>query len=130
MSAECSTKVESKLAKFFSKSRKINSPFLFQLYKSFDQAKEEVEKLRLELYPNLYSSTSNEKDGSTLEPIAENANELTDTVSNNDLTEDTSEAFASDDEVRGPSRDEDEEDLDNSDEEEYLDEVKIVFGFY
>lgn len=81
----------------------------------------------------MFSTTSNENDGSTLEPIAENVNELTDTVSNNDLTEDTSEAFASDDEVRGPNRDEDdgegdEEDEDNSDLGDELEEVMIALG--
>lgn len=96
------------------------------MYKSFDQAKEEVAKLREELYPNLFSSNASEREnGPTLESIAENANELTDTVSNNEFTEDTSEAFASDDEVRGPARHEDEGDQDNSDAVESSDEVRI-----
>lgn len=67
-----------------------------KLYKSYEQAKEEVSKLQQELYPNLFSENA---DGDSLGTIAEEGNEQTDT--NNDYyTEDTSEAMGSDDEVR------------------------------
>lgn len=92
--------------------------FQFQLYKSYEQAKQEVEKLREELYPNLFAEASNEpSDNPNLDTIPEDANEHTDT---NDFTEDTSEAQGSDDEVRGRNLDEDE----NTDAGESLDEVR------
>lgn len=69
-----------------------------KLYKSFEQAKEEVEKLQQELYPTLFSTVEN-GEGDNLETIAEESNDQTDT--NNDYTEDnTSDALGSDDEVR------------------------------
>lgn len=91
-----------------------------KLYKSYEQAKEEVEKLQQELYPTLFSETSENE--SALGVIAEEGNELTDT--NNDNTEDTSEAFGSDDEGRQRHA-EDEEgeaggDRENSDENDDL----------
>lgn len=66
--------------------------------------------MRQELYPNLYSSQEAGADGegvSNLQTISEDNTELTDT--NNEFTEDTSEAFGSDDEVRGGENIEDEE---------------------
>lgn len=80
-----------------------------KLYKSYDQAKEEVEKLQQELYPNLFSETGDGESG--LGVIAEEGNELTDT--NNDYTEDTSEAFGSDDEGRKRHAEDDEHSLEN-----------------
>lgn len=65
-----------------------------KLYQSYEQAKEEVSKLQQELYPNLFSE--NETDA--LGTIAEEGHDHTDT--NNENTEDTSEALGSDDEVR------------------------------
>lgn len=82
-----------------------------KLYKSYDQAKEEVAKLQQELYPNLFSE-NNESEGA-LGTIAEEGNEQTDT--NNDNTEDTSEALGSDDEVR-QRRTDDEENSPENDE--------------
>lgn len=67
-----------------------------KLYKSYEYAKEEVEKLQQELYPTLFSE--NNETESALGTISEEGNEHTDT--NNDYTEDTSEALGSDDEVR------------------------------
>lgn len=74
-----------------------------KLFKSFEQAKEEIEKLQMELYPNLFTS-ENTANGD-LDTITEEGNEQTDT--NNDNTEDTSEAFGSDDEIRQRHADED-----------------------
>lgn len=85
-----------------------------KLYKNYEQAKEEVEKLQQELYPNLFSENS---EGDALGTIAEEGNEQTDT--NNDNTEDTSEAFGSDDEVRKRYGDEDENE--NSQDEDGTD---------
>lgn len=85
------------------------------MFKTFEQAKEEVEKLRLELYPNLYSpqdENGDETELSNLQTIAEDNNEMTDT---NEFTEDTSEAFGSDDEIRGGEI-VDEEELENEDD--------------
>lgn len=76
------------------------------MYKSFEQSQLEIERIRLELYPNLYSST--DENGSNLDVIPED--ELTDT--NNDFTEDTSEAQESDDGVRGKN-----DDMENSGDE-------------
>lgn len=100
------------------------------MYKGFEQAQEEVEKLRQELYPNLYASQegADESSGlSNLQTIAEDTNELTDT---NEFTEDTSEAYASDDDVRGGENNEDddmenEDDL-NTDNEDGLNEVRLL----
>lgn len=98
-----------------------------QLYKSFEQAKDEVEKLRQELYPNLYSASVGDDaadvNNSTLDTIAEDTNELTDT--NNDFTEDTSEPLVSDDEVRGRNMDEEEGD-NNTDSGEFIDDVNNI----
>lgn len=101
------------------------------MYKGFEQAQEEVEKLRQELYPNLYASQEGTEDSSglsNLQTIAEDTNELTDT--NNEFTEDTSEAYASDDDVRGGENNEDEdmenEDDLNTDNEDGLDEVSFL----
>lgn len=91
------------------------------MYKSYEQAKEEIEKLRQELYPQLFSNSNEKNENPSLEPIAEDTNELTDT--HNDLTEDTSEAFASDDEVRGLERNEDDEDQNNTDDRESIEQV-------
>lgn len=92
------------------------------MFKSYEHAKDEVEKLRLELYPLLYSG-GEPTDG--LETIQEDGFEQTDT--NNEFTEDTSEAFGSDDEVRGENLDEDGDDNNNfhqdADGDEYADEV-------
>lgn len=81
-----------------------------KLYKSYEQAKEEVEKLQLELYPNLFSENS---DGdAALGTIAEEGNDQhTDT--NNDYTEDTSEAFGSDDDGRQRHAEDDENSPEN-----------------
>lgn len=69
------------------------------MFKTYEQAQEEVEKLRQELYPNLYSASGTDgEDVSNLQTISEDTAELTDT--NNEYTEDTSEAYASDDEIR------------------------------
>lgn len=76
-----------------------------KLYKGCEHAKEEVEKLQLELYPNLFSENSDAE--SALGTIAEEGAEHTDT--NNDYTEDTSEALGSDDEVRQRHADEEDE---------------------
>lgn len=76
-----------------------------KLFKTFEQAKEEIEKLQMELYPNLFSTTENAANGD-LDTITEEGNDQTDT--NNDNTEDTSEAFGSDDEIRQRHADEDE----------------------
>lgn len=87
------------------------------MYQSYEHAQVEVEKLRQELYPNLYATNDDATEASKLETIAEDANDLTDT--NNDNTEDTSEAHGSgsDDEVRG-RMDDGEENISRSDEEE------------
>lgn len=82
-----------------------------KLYKSYEQSKEEVAKLQQELYPNLFSE-NNESDAA-LGTIAEEGNEHTDT--NNDYTEDTSEALGSDDEVRKRRSDDDENSPENDD---------------
>lgn len=120
MSVKCSTETEGtfslKRTTFTIRERaSIMSIFFPQLYKSYEQAKEAVEKLRLQLYPSLFQSTV--KDGAgdsgdvnSLEPIVEDA-ELS-----NELTEDTtSEAVGeSDDAVRG----ENENDEDDDDDED------------
>lgn len=81
------------------------------MYKNFEQALLEIEKIRQELYPNLYSSP--DENGSNLDVIPED--DMTDT--NNDFTEDTSEAQVSDDEVRGKNEEAegsgDDNDIDN-----------------
>lgn len=89
--------------------------FFSQLFKSYEQAKEAVEKLRLQLYPSLFQSTVKDGagdfgDASALEPIVEDA-ELS-----NELTEDTtSEAVGeSDDAVRGENDEEDDDEDDDS----------------
>lgn len=86
------------------------------MYKDYEHAQNEVEKLRQDLYPNLYAANDETSDASKLETIAEDTNDLTDT--NNDFTEDTSEAHGSgsDDEVRG-TMDEGEENISRSDDE-------------
>lgn len=86
------------------------------MYESYEQAQAEVEKLRQELYPNLYATNDENSDASKLETIAEDAADLTDT--NNDFTEDTSEAHGSgsDDAVRG-RMDDGEENISRSDDE-------------
>lgn len=94
----------------------ISINFCFQLFKSYEQAKEAVEKLRLQLYPTLFQSSAKDGGGdfgeiNSLEPIVEDA-ELS-----NELTEDTtSEAVGeSDDAVRGENEnDEDDDDDDDS----------------
>lgn len=80
-----------------------------KLYKNYEQAKEEVEKLQQELYPTLFSE-SNESE-STLGTIAEEGNDHTDT--NNDYTEDTSEALGSDDDARQRHAEDDDDDDEN-----------------
>lgn len=83
-----------------------------KLYKSYEQSKEEVAKLQQELYPNLFSETNESESG--LGTIAEEGN----TDTNNDNTEDTSEAgdaLGSDDEVR-QRRTDDEENSPENDE--------------
>lgn len=83
-----------------------------------------MEKLRQELYPNLYAAPSGDGDGvSNLQTISEDASELTDT--NNEYTEDTSEAYASDDEIRArPDDDMENEDESKSDRD---DDVCLIF---
>lgn len=102
-----------------------------KLYKSYEQAKEEVEKLQQELYPTLFSETSENE--SALGVIAEEGNELTDT--NNDNTEDTSEAFGSEDEGRQRHADEDENTADNDEfgtdtAIDAMDDVSFFFFFF
>lgn len=72
--------------------------------------------MRQDLYPNLYAANDETSDASKLETITEDTTDLTDT--NNDFTEDTSEAHGSgsDDEVRG-RMDEGEENISRSDDE-------------
>lgn len=84
----------------------------------YEEAKAEIEKMQRELYPNLFAEASNEDGG--LGVIPEEMSEQTD---NNDFTEDTSEAQASDDEMpdRRTDIDENEED-DNIEDEENDDE--------
>lgn len=99
---------------FFYVSNKICIIFS-QLFRSYEQAQDEVEKLRQELYPNLFAPQSTDGEGaSNLQTIAEDANELTDT--NNEYTEDTSEAYASDDDI--PVQFNDDLDMDNDDDGE------------
>lgn len=110
--------------------------FFFQLFKSYDQAKEEVEKLRQLLYPNLNAPNSHDGAGDAadfssvaasgdLDTITEDA-ELTDT--NNDLTEDTSEAVGeSDDEVRGGQNEDDDDEDDDEGAEADERNVKVFF---
>lgn len=90
------------------------SGLFFQLFKSYEQAKEAVEKLRLQLYPTLFQSAGKDGGGdfgeiNSLEPIVEDA-ELS-----NELTEDTtSEAVGeSDDNVRGENDNDDDDDDDD-----------------
>lgn len=88
----------------------------FQLYKNYEQAKEEVEKLRQQLYPNLYTPTNLDGAGdvSDLNTIVEDG-ELTDNTANELTAEDTtSEAVGeSDDEIRGCRQEDDDLDDDN-----------------
>lgn len=102
-----------------------------KLYKNYEQAKEEVEKLQQELYPNLFSETSEAE--SALGVIAEEGNEQTDT--NNDYTEDTSEAFGSDEEAGRQRHAEDDENSDDNDEDfgtdtanDAMDDVNFPFN--
>lgn len=84
----------------------------FQLYKSYEQAKEEVEKVRQQLYPNLYTPTNLDGAGdvSDLNTIVEDG-EITDNTTAEDTT---SEAIGeSDDEVRGCRQEDDDLDDDN-----------------
>lgn len=80
-----------------------------KMYKNYEQAKEEVEKLQQELYPNLFNENSEAE--SALGSIAEEGAEQTDT--NNDNTEDTSEAFGSDDDARQRHAEDDENSPEN-----------------
>lgn len=111
---ERASKTQGKNRTVFRIHRIERSIFLFQLYKSYEHAQNEVEKLRQEIYPNLYDETS---DASKLETITEDTTDLTDT--NNDFTEDTSEAHGSgsDDEVRGRNLDDGDENNSGSDNE-------------
>lgn len=98
-----------------------------KLYKSYEQAKEEVEKLQQELYPKLFSETGDSE--SALGTISEEGNEHTDT--NNDNTEDTSEALGSDEDVRQRHAEDDENSPEN---DEYgtdaaLDDVSFCYKF-
>lgn len=86
-----------------------------KLYKSYEQAKEEVEKLQQELYPNLLAATEN--GDPNMDTIAEETNEYTDT--NNDNTEDTSEAQGSDDDVRQRHADEEDGEEEEEENDEY-----------
>lgn len=80
----------------------------------------------------MYTSQEGTDDSSglsNLQTIAEDTNELTDT--NNEFTEDTSEAYASDDDIRGGENNgeddmEHEDDLD-TDNEDGIDEVSSLF---
>lgn len=84
------------------------------MYKSYEDAQAEVDKLRQEFYPNLF--TVSDDASSKLDTIAEDMTDLTDT--NNENTEDTSDApgSGSDDAVRRGT-DEGEESATRSDEE-------------
>lgn len=86
------------------------------MYQSYEHAQIEVEKMRQELYPNLYATNDETGDASKLETIAEDGADLTDT--NNDFTEDTSEAHGSgsDDAIRG-QMDDGEENISRSEDE-------------
>lgn len=95
-----------------------------KLIKGYEQAKEEVEKLQQELYPNLYATTENGEGESNLDTIAEEGNEQTDT--NNDYTEDTSEAQGSDDEVRQRHAEDEENEQDDYDTDAAIEELDEV----
>lgn len=116
MYKECLSNVRPKLKVCWTSTvhRTVCNFVIFQLFKSYEQAKEAVENLRLQLYPTLFQSSSGGGDVgelNSLEPIVEDA-ELS-----NELTEDTtSEAVGeSDDAVRGENEnDEDDDDDDES----------------
>lgn len=119
MSVKCSTKTKGILnvTKHVKTVCNFNIFFFLQLYKSYEQAKEAVENLRLQLYPTLFQSSSKDGGGdsgeiNSLEPIVEDA-ELS-----NELTEDTtSEAVGeSDDAVRGENENDEDDDDDDDDE--------------
>lgn len=95
------------------------------MYKNYEHAQAEVEKLRQELYPNLYAGNDESADASKLETITEDGADLTDT--NNDFTEDTSEAqgSGSDDAVRG-RMDDGEENIPRSDDDDDDDDAEPV----
>lgn len=103
-----------------------------QLYKTFEQATEAIEKLRLQLYPDLFNPSATEDvpgDGATsidnskniLEPITEVETET------GEITEDgTSEAVGeSDDEVRGRNDDDQNDETDN-DEDPESESIQVV----
>lgn len=118
MSVKCSTKTEGNIlnSTIHLTHKRVFNFVIFQLFKTYEQAKEAVEKLRLQLYPTLFQSTSKDGGGdfgdvNSLEPIVEDA-ELS-----NELTEDTtSEAVGeSDDAVRGENENDDDDDDDDED---------------
>lgn len=121
MSDECSTKTQgeriqlNEFCSFDWDYHSVSRPF--QIYQSYEHAQTEVEKLRQELYPNLFAANDDATDASKLETIAEDVTDLTDAY--NDFTEDTSEAHGSgsDDEVRG-RMDDGEENISRSDDED------------
>lgn len=128
MSFECSTEVEGMLENITDQENEVCNCAIFQLFKSYEQSKEAVEKLRLQLYPTLFQA--NNKDGggdfgdiNSLEPIVEDA-ELS-----NELTEDTSEAVGeSDDAIRGRNENDDDDDLDDDDDDD--ESVERTVGIY
>jgi regulator of nonsense transcripts 2 len=85
-----------------------------KLFKSYEKAQEEVEKLKQQLYPNLGSENEGGGDGKTLNTIIENESDY------------TSEAVAeSDDEVRRSEVDEYGDDiLDEEEENSQMDDPK------
>lgn len=93
-----------------------------KLYRNYEHAKEEVEKLQQELYPNLGNMAEMD-----LDSIAEECPDQTDT--NNDNTEETSDALGSDDEERQPHA-EDEENADESEDVNHSRQYFICFHFF
>lgn len=93
-----------------------------KFYNSYEQAKEEVEKLQLELYPILFKEDSTSP--MDLDTIAEEGAEATDT--NNDYTEETSEALGSDDDDDRQRHAEEEDDDEEEEDEEVEEEEEDV----